>query len=181
MKLILWKDTTFFSETFINCFQQTPEVAALLGLWNSTSFVGNGLPGGAPTHQWKGWKGGKHLQQRRWGGWNWWNHFRTNDVNFQECRKQSTCTYFLNGRPHLFHCPSSRGKGRCSQFLVICKRQKTFESHKTRWFLHVSTTYYTQWDHQRTQICCRRLLLRRRRSLQSKSIWNLVEFLLNFS
>ena len=46
MKLILWKDSTFFFLYLVSVSsRQTPEVAALLGLWNSTSFVGNGLPG----------------------------------------------------------------------------------------------------------------------------------------
>lgn len=116
----------FFSETFISFFQQTPEVAALLGLWNSTSFVGNGLPG-APYER-KGWTGGKHLQQRRWGV----------GIDGILLGSNPHAPFFLNGRPHLFHCPSSRGKGRCSQCLVICKRKRSWKSQN----MVISTCFY---------------------------------------
>ena len=196
----MWKDSTFF---FWHLYQFLPgkrlrlplywDFGTALALWATGFQV-------LPSSPMERMEGGKHLQQRRWVGWNWWN----------PVRKQSTCAFFplensefwsqrhdglfsgvleaihmhlfLNGRPHLFHCPSSRGKGRCSQCLVICKRKRSWKSQHMVISIHVFTkTYYTQWDHQRTQICCRRLLLRRRRSLQSKSVWNLVELLLGFS
>lgn len=156
MKLIMWKDSTFF---FCILYQFLPSKRLRLPLyWDFGTALALWATGFQvlPSSPMERMEGGKHLQQRRWGCWNWWN----------PVRKQSTCAFFplkihilkpkswwfifrsvgsnphapffLNGRPHLFHCHSSRGKGRCSQCLVICKRKRSWKSQN----MVISTCFY---------------------------------------